>query len=253
MYARIRTKKGPVTGRTGTKNEMAEDNEKNKDKGKGNESDSKKTNTNTNAFDPKELSDEDITKVFDDPRIWEHKRFKELNESAKEAKKLAKKLEEKEETELKEQEKYEELAEKYKERAEKAEKALEDAQVENALTAEASKQGARDLEAVLKLVDRSGIELDKDGNITGIDKAVEGLLEGKPYLKDANASNQNIGSGTNPGQNNDDASQYTLSQIQDPEFYQEHKDEIMQAYKRGQIIDDTGQATKPAGPLGPQK
>ncbi len=231
---------------------MADDNDKDKKKGEGNESDSKKTNTQTDAFDPKKLSEEDLAKVFEDPRIWEHKRFKELNDSAKAGKKALEKLEQLEKDKLVEEGKFKELAEKEKARADEAQKALQDRIVDNALQAEAVKQGAKDLEAVLKLVDRSKINVSEDGVITGADETVKGLLESKPYLKDANAQAQvNIGSGTQPGTDASGAKKFTHSQIQDPKFYEENKVAIQEAMRTGNIIDDIAPGT-PQGPRGPQ-
>lgn len=231
---------------------MPDDTDKDKNKGKGDESNSQKTNANTDAFDPKKLSEEDLAKVFEDPRIWEHKRFKELNDSAKAGKKALEKLEQLEKDKLTEEGKFKELAEKEKLRADEAIKGLQESKVDSALQAEAIKQGARDLEAVLKLVDRSKVTVSEDGVITGADLTVKGLLESKPYLKDANAQTQtNIGSGTQPGTDSTGAKKFTHSQIQDPKFYEENKVAIQEAMRTGNIVDDIAPGT-PQGPRGPQ-
>lgn len=216
--------------------------------GEGNEADSQKPNPEPNAFDPKNLSDEDLDKVFDDPRIWNHKRFKELNEAAQKGKKAAEKLEDIENENLKKKGEFEKLAEREKQRAEEALKALQTERINNALQAEAIKQGAVDLESVLKLVDQSTITVSDEGAISGTEEAVKGLLENKPFLK-SNPSTPNIGSGTQPAPENTGVKKFTLSQIQDPAFYQEHHDDIMAAQRAGQIIDDQAQ---PVGPRGPQ-
>jgi hypothetical protein len=220
--------------------------------GNGNGSDpDKKTNTQNQPFDPTKLSDEDFNKVFDDERLWKHDRFKELNANAKAGKDAADKLKKMEEKELEEKGKHKELAEKYKKEAEEAKAEAQKAKINNAIQVEATKQGAGDLEAVLALINRENVKVDENGNITGTDEAVKGLLEAKPYLKGATSNNPqvNIGSGSQPGTTNTGAEKFTLSQIQDPMFYREHEKEIDEAYRTGNIIDDMGNPQE--GPQGP--
>lgn len=194
------------------------------------------------AFDPQTLADEDFETIFDDPRLWKHERFKKLNEKAKKASELEKAEEERREKDLEQQKKHQELAEKYKQERDQLRQEIKNEKVENKLIAAASKAGVVDIEAVLKLVDRAVIETDDEGNVKGFEEALNKLLETKPYLKgDSQNSQVNIGSGTNPDPKNTGAKRFTLSQIQDPSFYQENKDEIMSAYKAGTIIDDTQQ------------
>lgn len=224
-------------------------NDKNKGNGSGNQPDNK--GTQNQPFDSTKLSDEDFNKVFDDERLWKHDRFKELNANAKAGKEAADKLKKLEEKQLEEQGKHKELAEKYKAEAEEAKGALKKATINAKIQAEATKQGAGDLEAVLALINRENIKVDDNGNITGADEAVKGLLEAKPYLKGATSNNPqvNIGSGSNPGTTNTGAKKFTLSQIQNPEFYRENEKDIDEAYRTGNIIDDMGQPGE--GPQGP--
>lgn len=197
-----------------------------------------KTEVST-AFDPKTIGEEDFNKIFDDPRLWTHPRFKELNDRAKKAKEYETQQAEAEEARLKEQKKFEELAEKNKQKAEEAENKYKQAILDNKIQLEASKAGVVDLEAVLKLVDRSKITLDDDGNVAGLEEAVKSLLEAKPYLKNGEANNNvTIGNGTNPGSNNTNVKRFTLSQIQDPEFYRENEKDILEAVRTNNIIDD---------------
>lgn len=231
---------------------MPDNNDNLKDKGNGNESNSKKTETQNQPFDTTKLSDEDFNKVFDDERLWKHERFKELNANAKAGKEAADKLKKLEEKQLEEQGKHKELAEKYKAEAEEARKLVQEEKIARAIQAEATKQGAGDLEAVLALINRGNIKVDDNGNITGADEAVKGLLEAKPYLKGANQGNTTvkIGSGTQPGATNTGAKKFTLSQIQNPTFYRENEKDIDEAYRTGNIIDDIGQPQE--GAQGPQ-
>lgn len=220
--------------------------------GSGSGSDPKKTDTQNQPFDTTKLSDEDFNKVFDDERLWKHERFKELNANAKAGKEAADKLAKLEEKQLEEQGKHKELAEKYKKEAEEAKAQVQKERMARAIQAEATKQGAGDLEAVLALINRENIKVDDNGNITGADEAVKGLLEAKPYLKGASPNNPqvNIGSGSNPGTTNTGAKKFTLSQIQNPEFYRENEKDIDEAYRTGNIIDDMGNPQE--GAQGPQ-
>lgn len=196
-----------------------------------------KVESQVQNFDVKAIGDEDFVKVFEDPRIWKHERFKELNESAKAGKEALRKLQEIEENKMKEQGQFQELASKEKQRAEEAMNLLKQERINNRLMAEATKAGATDLEAVLKLVDQSLIVVNEDGSISGVDVAVSSLLENKPYLKQGKPST--IGTPSSPVSGFGGVKKFTLSQIQDPVFYRENKEEIAAAYKSGAIIDDT--------------
>lgn len=219
-------------------NNNQENNQNNGGNGKGSGTDPN-NNENTKPFDPKALGDEDIAKIFEDPRVWKHPRFKELNEDAKYGKEAKQREAEAEETRLKEQKKFEELANKNKSKADEAEARYKKAVVDNKIQLEASKLGVVDLEAVLALVDRSKVVVADDGSITGVDEAVKALIEAKPYLKSGQNNNVNIGSGVNPDDNNAGAKKFTLSQVQNPTFYREHEKEILAAMKTpGAIIDD---------------
>ena len=232
---------------------MAEQKDDKNNNGNGNGADPvKNDNPTPTQFDPKTLSNEDLNKIFEDPRIWEHKRFKELNTDAKAGKKALEKLEEMENKSLEEQGKYKELAEKEKQKADDALAKLNQERINNVIMAEATKAGAVDLEAVQKLVDRNVIQVGEDGTITGATEAVKGLLESKPYLINANANPTPTMPGTAPSNQDTGVKKFTLSQIQEPKFYAEHKDEIQAAYKTGNIVDDSSQGQAPAGPMGPQ-
>ena len=187
-----------------------------------------KTTNGENTFDEK---------VFDDPRLWTHPRFKSLNERAKLADKLEKEKSEAEEKQLAEAKKFEELATKRAQERDEATTKLQQAIQDNRIITEATKIGVVDVEAVLKLVDRANITVDANGNVTGIVEALNALVTSKPYLKGKAAVT--IGSATNPGADSEGIKKFKLSQIQNPAFYREHEKEILEAYKTGQIEDDT--------------
>ena len=188
----------------------------------------KGTKTGESAFDEK---------VFDDPRLWQHPRFKSLNERAKKADLLEKQQAEAEEKRLAEAKKFEELANKRATERDTIASKYTASQQDNRIISEASKVGVVDIETVLKLVDRSNIHVDDNGVVTGAVEAVQALLAAKPFLKGKSATK--IGSDTNPGDDADTgAKKFKLSQIQNPVFYREHEKDILAAYKAGLIEDD---------------
>ena len=220
-------------------NKNAGDDKNINNQGKDGESNSKKTNTSpTDGGKDKNGEKPFDESVFDDPRLWQHPRFKSLNERAKKADELEKANTEAEEKRLADQKKFEELADKRAKERDDATTKLQKSIQDNRITIEASKIGVVDLEAVLQLVDRSNIRIDDNGIATGVTEAIQALITAKPYLK-GKPGVTNIGSGTAPGaDNNNQQMTFKLSQLQDPVFYREHAKEIAQAYKDGKIEDD---------------
>lgn len=181
-----------------------------------------------NAFDEK---------VFDDPRLWTHPRFKSLNERAKKADELEQRAKAAEEKRLADNKKFEELAAlREKERDEVKDRYTQSVQ-DNRIITEASKIGVVDIEAVLKLVDRSNIRVDDQGNVSGVTEAVAALFASKPYLK--GKAGVTIGSPSNPSADANEPKKFKLSQLSDHKFYAEHEKEILEAYAKGLIEDDT--------------
>lgn len=177
-------------------------------------------------------------KVFDDPRLWTHPRFKSLNERAKLADKLEKEKSAAEEKRLADEKKFEELATKATQERDEANSKYTSQLQDNRIITEASKVGVVDIETVLKLVDRSSITVDAQGNVSGAAEAIQSLLTSKPFLK-GKAGATTIGSPTNPGADTDTgAKKFKLSQLQDPVFYKENEKDIMAAYKAGLVEDD---------------
>jgi hypothetical protein len=189
------------------------------------------------ARKPKEGEKTFDESVFDNPKLWEHPRFKSLNERAKRATELEKSIADADEKRLADQKKFEELASKRaQERDEIANKYTSSLQ-DNRIITEASKVGVVDIDTILKLVDRSKITVDQNGNVSGVIEAVNDLVTAKPFLK--GSSNVTIGSPTNPGaETNSGTMKFKLSQLSNPDFYREHEKDILNAYKAGQIEDD---------------
>lgn len=191
------------------------------------------------TFDVSKVGDEDFQKVFDDPRLWKHPRFKSLSERAKKADDIEAQQAEAEKKRLAEQGKFKELAEKEAEKRLTAEQKYQKAMIDNSIIVEATKLGAVDIEAVKALIDRNGIKLNDDGTVVGVAEAVKTLLDSKQYLKGTANNNLTIGTGTAPNGQSATGTRFTLSQIQDPVFYRANADAIDKAVKLGLVIDDT--------------
>jgi hypothetical protein len=168
-----------------------------------------------------------------------HDRFKKLGERAKKADELEAKFQTEEEERLKKQGDYQKLLENEKSARTELETKFKNSVLENSIMAEAVKQGVADVDAVIKLIDKNGIELDENFKATGIDKAVEKLLAEKPYLKSAQPAS-NIGANANPAGNNGGGKpKWTMSNLRekmkDHKWYMENKGEIEAARKEGRI------------------
>jgi hypothetical protein len=202
-----------------------------------------KTAPGTKGFDPSTITDEDFSKIFEDPRLFTHDRFKALNESAKEAKALKADREKAENAQLEQEKKFQELSQKHEQSANDWKGKFEQSQINNKITVEASKLGITDVEAATKLLDRQSISIDDDGNVSGVEEAVKALAESKSYLVDKSKQVPTIGSPTNPSPGNQPTNgatrQFKASEIMDPKFYQEHGKEIDASLKAGiPILDD---------------
>lgn len=73
-----------------------------------------------------------------------------------------------------------------------AQSAQREALIRAAVEREAHAQGAVKADVVYRLVDRSAIELDAAGEVTGAEKAVKALLVAEPYLKAAEGARSGI-------------------------------------------------------------
>lgn len=73
--------------------------------------------------------------------------------------------------------------------------------VESELRAQAVKAGAKDVDDLLKLIDKSTTTIDDKGNVVGADKAIEEFKKAKPHLF-GNASQSTTSSAEAPPPNN---------------------------------------------------
>lgn len=193
--------------------------------GKGGEGDNK-------AWDPSQLSKEQWDAIYASGR------FKSLNEKAKQADLLQKEKDEAEKKRLEDEGKWQELANQNAEKATKFQTAAINAKIE----AVAATNGSVDPAAVAQLLDKSGITIDDNMTVSGVEDAINALKESKPYLFNNDKTPPRVGSGTNPGNAaNQGNPKFTHSQIKDPAFFQKHEAEIMQAIRSGQVVDDLAQ------------
>ncbi len=187
------------------------------------------------SFDP----EKDLTKDQWEA-IYGSGRFKQLNERAAKATELEKAAKEAEEAKLKEQGEWQKLAESKDQEL----STLQGAVINAEIRAQAAALGAVNPNIVANALDLSGIEVGKDGNLTGVKEAIESLKESDPYLFNSSNNNNNnqtprVGSGTNPGSNGNTGTRFKLSQLRDPKFYRENRTAIQLAMRQGQVENDT--------------
>jgi len=143
-----------------------------------------------------------------------------------------------EEKKLAEQGKYKELLEQREKEIETLTGRIQAQTANNAIASEATKAGAIDNDAVLALVDKNEIQI-VDGKIDSeqVKKAVESLKESKPYLF-GEQPKPNIGNkgGAGDGDTNTKRT-YKRSELQDSEFFEKNKDDILKAMGEGRIIE----------------
>lgn len=205
----------------------------------GNQGQQQSTGNNQNQeIDFSTLTTEQLEKVLENQEVWKSPRLTKLLEANKELEKIKNQQTEQERKQLEENNKHKELAESYKTDLEKANTKIQDLVINQSLTGELVKAGVIDIDAALKLIDRSKLKIEND-QVAGVDEALKGLKESKAYLFNNNGT-QSLG-GPNGSQGNEGGQQQTKfkrSQLQDPKFFEANKPAIMEAYKNGQIEDD---------------
>lgn len=198
--------------------------------------------TSPAGVDLKNLSAEQLADVFENENLWKHPRFSGLAAQAQELKQLKDKQKADEEKRLQENNEFKTLAEQRAAELETSQKTIKNMQIDQALTNVLVPEGVVDLEGALKLVDRSKLGIDDNGNVTGVKEALESLKTAKAYLfnKSSGDGNQSLGgpSNNNGGDGNGAPAKFKRSQLRDPKFYQEHRKEILEAQKAGLIEND---------------
>lgn len=204
---------------------------------------------NTNP-DPSTMTPDQLTAALNDPKVlensalWNHPRIKELRDGAAKAKQLEQAQNDAATKKLEDDKKWEELAGKHKGDLEGANKTITSLRQDQALTNELVKVGVKDLDAALKLIDRSKLTTDDaSGKVTGVDEAIAALKTDKDYLFTQGGGATTVGASTNPGAPGTQTPggtqfKFKRSQLADPTFYAANRKEIVEAMQKGLIEDD---------------
>lgn len=193
-------------------------------------------------IDLKTLSADQLQQVLENPNLWNLPRVKELRDQAAEAKTLKDAATAAENKRLEDNKEFETLAESRKTELETAQGQIKTMRIDQALTNKLVPEGVVDLEAALKLVDRSKITIDDNGVVSGIDDVLASLKTEKTYLFNNTGTppDPSLGTPSNPtgGTPPTGPAKFKRSQLRDPKFYTEHRDEIIKAQAAGLIEDD---------------
>lgn len=200
----------------------------------GNDGGKKTDDTNDNQFDPTKLDDDAFAKVFEDPRAFNHPRFKKLAEDAKAGRDALAAKEEADRKALEEQGKYKELAEQEQKKREALEQQVKQSAIDTAVISEAAKLGAVDVDAVKALINRESIDVDDNGQATGVAEAVKALAEQKGYLFKQGSGAPNLGAG-NKGDDTSSGEKIPYSKVKDPAYYRENEKDILKAMRENRI------------------
>jgi hypothetical protein len=182
------------------------------------------------------LTDEQWETAFKSPR------FKELSQKAKEAEARLQEIENAKKSEaekkLLEEKKYEELLKAKEDELMQLRTEREQSVKQQSIISVAVKLGARDPDAIAKLIDQTKVAVDKDGNVSGVEDAVKALLADKPYLASTQPAS-NIGSGANSEASDGNKKMWKKSELtnkmQDHKWYEENKEEIHAAIAEGRV------------------
>ncbi|MEK5109846.1 scaffolding protein [Cytobacillus sp. FSL K6-0129] len=162
---------------------------------------------NTETSSEKTFTQADIDKIIADRLEREKKKQAETAEKLKKLEEYEKAEEERRKAEMSEAERLkadkEEAAKKAEEAEEKAKQAQEKANqriINTEIKSIARSLNANDLNDVLALLDKSTLEVDEEGNVSGVDLAVQALKEAKPWMF-KQAIGADAAGGSNPAKN----------------------------------------------------
>lgn len=189
----------------------------------------------------KTLSSDQLAAVLENPNFWKLPRVTQLKEKASKVETYEEEQRKKEEQEALKRGEHEKIISTKDQRIKELEESISNSRIDNAITLTAIKLGAIDANAVIKLIDKSGVKVNDDGTVSGVDEAVTKLFETSPYLKGEKPA-EPVGAPSNPGGSNPGQKTFKKSQIDDPVFYRENEKEILKAWKLGLIEDDTAPA-----------
>jgi hypothetical protein len=186
------------------------------------------------------LTADQLTKVLENPELFNLPRIKELREKAAQADKLKADQAKAEEDKLTTEKKFEELATKRADELAAANATIEKMTIDQALTNKLVGEKVVDLDGALKLVDRSKLSVD-NGQVVGVDEALTSLRTDRAYLftEGSAPAQPSVGTPSNPAAPAAPSGQYKFKESQlTPQFYQEHKAEVDAAGAAGLIEPD---------------
>lgn len=193
-------------------------------------------------FDPTKLTQDQLNKVLENQELWKNPRLAGLLESDKQLKQLQKDKETQTEQQLTEQKKFQELAEKRATDLATATETIQKMQVDQALTNKLVKENVVDLDGALKLIDRTKIQVDDNGTVTGVDEALTSLKTDKAYLFNASGTppaQPVVGNPSNPSAPASGSGNFKFKESQlTTAFYNAHKAEVDEAGRLGLIEPD---------------
>lgn len=145
-----------------------------------------------------------------------------------------KELEAYKQKEAESQGKYKELAEEWQSKYTNLEAKWKQSAIQKSLAVEAQKLNPANIDAVLRLVDTSSLEIDDEGNVSGVEEALKAVQESVPQLFTVEPP-KNAGRDSGSPDGGASSRVYTQEQIDDPVFRKEHWDDILKAQKEGRI------------------
>lgn len=198
------------------------------------------------TFDPSKLTQDQLNKVLENQELWKNPRLAGLLDADKKLKQLEKDKETQTEQQLTEQKKFEELATKRATDLAAANERIQTMTINQALTNQLVKENVVDLDGALKLIDRSKITVDDNGNVAGADEALKSLKTDRAYLftadgstPPANPQNPQVGTPSNPSVPPSGSGQFRFKESQlTPAFYNANKAAIDEAGRLGLIEAD---------------
>lgn len=188
-------------------------------------------------LDPSKLTPEQIAKLQEHPEFFKTERMKRLLDDSAALKKLQDEQQKQSEQKLKDEKKFEELSQQKETENSTLREQIQNMTIDQALTTKLVPEGVVDIEAALKLADRSKIKVAEDGTVSGVDEVISALKTDKAYLFGKPGQPQ-VGGPTNPNNQPSGPAKFKRSQLRDTAFYNEHRDEILAAQKAGLIEDD---------------
>lgn len=134
----------------------------------------------------------------------------------------------------KELEAYKELAEEWQSKYTNSETKWKQSVIQKSLVVEAQKLNPANIDAVLRLVDTSSLEIDDEGNVSGVEEALKTVQESVPQLFTVNPP-KNAGRDSGSPDGGAGARIYKESELMNSDFVAKNLKDIEEAKKEGRI------------------